>query len=153
MLFCTSKTRCSYPHSVHLYSASMYGDASSMDTATNIHYRVCRFEFEVVPPEPGDKYNRLKPTVENVTRDKVSYPFIEIDWCWGYIGYVNILRYHVEREEEVKRTSKWFSWFDARNTDIVLDEAKIAGLIRVALERTKHSAAQNGSGMLSSFAS
>ena len=104
-----------------------------------------------MPPEPGDQYNRLRPTVENVTRDKISNPFIEIDWCWGYIGYVNILRYHVEREEEVKRKLKWFSWFEARNTDIILDEGKIANLIRVALERTKHSAAQHGSGMLSSF--
>ena len=67
--------------------------------------------------------------------EAVPTPFQEIDSCWGYIGYVNILQYHVQREEEVVRKTEWKSWRAARNADIVLDESKLAALLRVALQR------------------
>eukprot|EP00892_Ulva_mutabilis_P012436 jgi/Ulvmu1/9565/UM053_0054.1 len=120
--------------------------------ATTILVGPPEYTFQLVPPQPGDLYNPYHPIVDKVTPYTITKPFIEIDWCWGYIGYVNMLRYHVSSAAEVHKTQKWFTWTDARNTDIVLDEAKITDLLRIALQRTKHSTAQHGSGTLSAFA-
>lgn len=114
-----------------------------------------RYTFELFPnPE---KKRRMRPdarstVVDVVTPYQLERPFLEIDWCWGYIGYVNMLRYHVESEEEVPRTKKWSSPRDARNADIALDEAKLTDLLTLALTRTEHSVAQRGSGDLSAYA-
>eukprot|EP00892_Ulva_mutabilis_P012438 jgi/Ulvmu1/9567/UM053_0056.1 len=120
--------------------------------ATTILVGPPEYEFDLVPPQPGESYNRNHPIVDKITPYTISKPFIEIDWCWGYIGYVNMLRYRVSSAAEVHQTERWFSWTDARNTDIVLDEGKIENLIRIALQRTKRSTAQHGSGVLSAIA-
>lgn len=106
----------------------------------------------VMPPDPdGEPANPWHETVNAPTPHRIQKPFIEIDWCWGYVGYVNMLRYHVESEAEVARTVPWTSWIDARNVDIVLDEDKITSLIGIALHRAEVSAAQRGAGTLSAY--
>ena len=78
-------------------------------------------------------------------------PFQEIDSCWGYIGYVNMLQYHVRREEEVHRFKTWEDWMDARDTDIVLDESKLTDLLRVALHRPGSGRSFRGDGTLAAY--
>eukprot|EP00892_Ulva_mutabilis_P012456 jgi/Ulvmu1/9583/UM054_0013.1 len=106
--------------------------------ATTILVGPPEYEFKVPPKEKGAP----------VTKDKVPMPFQEIDSCWGYIGYVNMLQYHVTREEEVHRFTPWKSWKNARDTDIVLDEGKVADLLRTALHRTRNSVSYHGAGTL-----
>ena len=78
-------------------------------------------------------------------------PFQEIDSCWAYIGYVNMLQYHVRAEEEVYRFKKWKNWHDARDTDIVLDESKMIDLLRVALLRPDSGKSHHGTGTLAAY--
>ena len=110
-----------------------------------------RFTFELVPPEEGEFHNPHHEIVSEPTPYTISKPFLEIDWCWGYIGYVNMLRYRVEEEAEVQRDEKWFTWTDARNTDILLNETKITTLVKLALQRTKRGTSQHGRGTLSAL--
>lgn len=84
------------------------------------------------------------------SQERVPIPFQEIDSCWAYIGYVQMLQYHVESEAEVRRKRPWRAWRDARDTDILLDVAKLTTLLRVALERGG-SGAFAGSGTLSAL--
>ena len=112
----------------------------------------CRYTFDLVPPPPGangPKHNR-HPAVREVTPYTITHPFIEIDWCWGYLGYVNMLRYRVATPAEVV-AEPWHRWTDARNADIVLDERKLARLIHIALQRAQRSTAHRGAGTLSAF--
>eukprot|EP00892_Ulva_mutabilis_P006238 jgi/Ulvmu1/3987/UM183_0006.1 len=85
------------------------------------------------------------------TKEKIGMPFQEMVSCWAYIGYVNMLQYHVTREEEVYRNKVWKSTKSARNTDIVLDEGKITALLRTALQRQNSSIAYQGSGTLAAY--
>ena len=113
-----------------------------------------RYEFELLPPRgPRNKPMFDKP-VDEVTPYRIETPFLEIDWCWGYIGYVNMLRYRVQSENEVHRNKpRWLTWRDARDTDVVLDETKMTSLIRLALERVQRSVSQAGAGTLSAYTS
>ena len=101
----------------------------------------CRFKYTLPPQE-------LNGTA---TREKVPMPFQEIDSCWGYIGYVNMLQYHVRAEEEVHRFKNWTDWHDARDTDIVLDQSKLTDLLRVALLRHDSGSSFRGSGTLAAY--
>ena len=78
-------------------------------------------------------------------------PFFEIDGCWGYIGYVKMLMYHVHSEAEVRRVKPWRANKDARDTDIVLDEAKISAMLEVALQASDQSVSYSGSGTLAAY--
>eukprot|EP00892_Ulva_mutabilis_P012457 jgi/Ulvmu1/9584/UM054_0014.1 len=106
--------------------------------ATTILVGPPEFQYQLPPKKKGGP----------VTKEKVPMPFQEIDSCWGYIGYVNMLQYHVTREEEVHRFKRWTSWMDARDTDIMLDEEKVAALLRTALHRTRNSVSYHGAGTL-----
>ena len=88
---------------------------------------MCRFEFEV-KADDSDAPAKL---------EKLRQPFQEIEWCWGYIGYVNFFQYHIETDAEVTGTEGWNLWRDARNTDVILDEEKISRILRVALQKTQ----------------
>lgn len=61
-------------------------------------------------------------------------PFVEIDTCWAFIGYVNMLQYHVRSEAEVVRGPPWNDWRHVRQSDVRLDEGQITALLRVALQ-------------------
>lgn len=104
---------------------------------------VCRYQFKLETAEP-------QPAA-NVTWDRVPMPFQEIEWCWGYIGYVQMLQYHVEKPEEVVKNRQWRSWKDARNADILLDEDKLTALLRLALEGAGSGRAHHGKGTLSAY--
>eukprot|EP00892_Ulva_mutabilis_P002582 jgi/Ulvmu1/12324/UM089_0008.1 len=109
--------------------------------ATTILVGPPEFEFELPPEKAG------KPVI----KEKVPMPFQEIVSCWAFIGYVQMLQYHVRSEEEVMRTKEWTTVVDARNVDIILDEAKLSRLLQTALQRQSSSIAYQGSGLLSSY--
>lgn len=111
--------------------------------------------MELAPNARLTRKTRAKPrsaVADGGSLHKLESPFLEIEWCWGYIGYVNMLRYHVESAAEVQGTRPWLSLHNARNADILLDEAKLTDLLALALLRTQHSTSQRGSGELSAYA-
>eukprot|EP00892_Ulva_mutabilis_P006234 jgi/Ulvmu1/3983/UM183_0002.1 len=99
------------------------------------------FELELPAAVEGQRW----------TETRVPMPFQEADSCWAFLGYVQMLQYHVRREEEVHRTKAWATWKDARNTDINLSEFKLSNLLRTALLRHSGSRAFQGSGLLASY--
>eukprot|EP00892_Ulva_mutabilis_P012437 jgi/Ulvmu1/9566/UM053_0055.1 len=109
--------------------------------ATTILIGPPEYEFEL-------EGTAVKPSAQ---QERVKIPFQEIDWCWGYIGYVNMLQYHVERPEEVVKIAPWTTWKIARNTDVALDEGKLTGLLRIALQPASSGRAHRGSGTLAAY--
>eukprot|EP00892_Ulva_mutabilis_P006235 jgi/Ulvmu1/3984/UM183_0003.1 len=109
--------------------------------ATTILVGPPEFSFKLAPEKKGGSWRT----------DKVPLPFMEAISCWSYIGYVNILQYHVTQEEEVHRFKVWETGTDARNTDSVLNERKLAALIRTALEQQGATSAFQGAGLLGSY--
>eukprot|EP00892_Ulva_mutabilis_P006239 jgi/Ulvmu1/3988/UM183_0007.1 len=104
----------------------------------------------VGPPEYAIK---LPPRKQGSpwTVETIEMPFQEIVSCWAYIGYVQMLQYHVQSEAEVFRNKVWRSWKNARDTDIVLDEGKLSNMLRIALQRLASGGAYQGSGTLGSY--
>eukprot|EP00892_Ulva_mutabilis_P002583 jgi/Ulvmu1/12325/UM089_0009.1 len=96
------------------------------------------FSFKLAPKKEGGKWRT----------EKLPLPFMETISCWSYIGYVNILQYHVTQEEEVHRFKVWQTGRDARDTDSMLNERKLAALIRTALEQQGTTSAFQGAGSL-----
>lgn len=116
---------------------------------------MCRYTFDLTPPPTPSAWKRYERhgAVHEVTPYRIDKPFLEIDWCWGYIGYVNMLRYRVQSEAEVALApgEKWHTWIEARNADTRLEPRKLTALIGVALQRAEHSAAHRGTGTLSAY--
>ena len=72
-------------------------------------------------------------------RGTFPFPFDETDRCWGFLGYVSVLRYHTvigpvsEQPEPADQKTGFAAYLDRRDRTVVLEKERFLPIVRQAL--------------------